>query len=528
MTSSSGSILRNTFFSLAAALALTGTPATLRAEDPAPSPDEAADKSVATDLNLLDAMRDGLVMANAVGDGDGRLTLSLTNKSNRRLNVVLPPGIVASGVSGQMGMMGGMGGGMGGGMMGGGMGGMGGGRMGGMGGGRMGGMGMSGRTMPPMMGMMMLGRLIMQLCGDYDSWDQRSLMSGMMGMRGGMGGGMMGGMGGGMMGGMGGMGGMGMMSVPPTGLPFAALKPGQKRELPTRLVSLSPAAADGSVAMPAKGESLRLGDVSTLRGGGQAGEALRRLALVKAPTRVAQMAMWNVAQGYDWDTIARLAKPWGNHYELTLAREFVDGLSERQDAEPGRLFFEGAAADDAARGRADEVTAALKDKMVIGLRATEGVPSAPEEPAVGCKVRLNGEEAVVQVAATGKLGRKWVPFGKFTVPTAKSGEEFDPKAFGDALAGGVLDRLVRATLSHGPREKGKPTYRIKVENASPLILNGLAIAGAAENEADAPRRLAGLGVPPRRALTVPASAQVVETLGLKDGVRIVAADLSGL
>ena len=48
-------------------------------------------------------------------------------------------------------------------MMGGGMGGS-----GGMGGG-MGGMG--GGTMPATMGMMMLGRLIMSLVGDSDSWD---------------------------------------------------------------------------------------------------------------------------------------------------------------------------------------------------------------------------------------------------------------------------------------------------------------------------------------------------------------------
>ena len=48
--------------------------------------------------------------------------------------------------------------------------------------------------------MMMLGRLIMYLCGDHDSWDQRAMMMGMGGMGGGMGGmgGGMGGMGGGM------------------------------------------------------------------------------------------------------------------------------------------------------------------------------------------------------------------------------------------------------------------------------------------------------------------------------------------
>ena len=83
-------------------------------------------------------MRDGLVSVKAEGIGDGRMTFSVTNKSKRQLRVVLPPGIIAQGATGQFGGMGGMGGGMGG-MGGGGMGGMGGG-MGGMGGG-MGGMG---------------------------------------------------------------------------------------------------------------------------------------------------------------------------------------------------------------------------------------------------------------------------------------------------------------------------------------------------------------------------------------------------
>ena len=51
-------------------------------------------------------------------------------------------------------------------------------------------MGRTSGTMPSMMGMMMLSRMIMYFCGDPDSWDLRSIMIGMMG------------------GGMGGMGGM--------------------------------------------------------------------------------------------------------------------------------------------------------------------------------------------------------------------------------------------------------------------------------------------------------------------------------
>jgi len=80
------------------------------------------------EINLLDAVRDGLVEVNAEGKGDGRMTMTVTNKTRRQLRVILPPGIIAQGATGQFGGMGGGGGGMGGGMGGGGMGcGMGGG-----------------------------------------------------------------------------------------------------------------------------------------------------------------------------------------------------------------------------------------------------------------------------------------------------------------------------------------------------------------------------------------------------------------
>ena len=96
-------------------------------------------------IDVLEGLRTGQLAAKAEGTGDGRMTLTLTNRTTRKLRVVLPPGLIASGATGQFGGgMGGMGGGMG--MMGGGMGdgrwhgrwhgdgGMGGG-MGGMGGG---------------------------------------------------------------------------------------------------------------------------------------------------------------------------------------------------------------------------------------------------------------------------------------------------------------------------------------------------------------------------------------------------------
>src|SRR5271169_5954479 len=72
------------------------------------------------EIGLLDAAKQGLISVQAEGIGDGRMTMTLKNRTNKQLHVVLPPGIIAQGATGQFGGMGGMGGGMGG--MGGGMG----------------------------------------------------------------------------------------------------------------------------------------------------------------------------------------------------------------------------------------------------------------------------------------------------------------------------------------------------------------------------------------------------------------------
>jgi len=76
--------------------------------------------------------------------------------------------------------------------------------------------------------------------------------------------------------------------------------------------------------------------------------------------------------------------------------------------------------------------------------------------------------------------------------------------------------------------KGRPSFRVKIENDSPLVLNGLALAGASSKSDAAPQNLAGLALPPRRSLTVVADAALVERLGLKAGIKVHGADLSGL
>ena len=98
--------------SLSAALTAVGGLALLpsfsaaRAEDPAPSGDTKVsipeEKGVTT-YDLFDAAKKGLVTVSAEGIGDGRMTLSVHNRTKKQLRVVLPPGLIASGASGQFG-----------------------------------------------------------------------------------------------------------------------------------------------------------------------------------------------------------------------------------------------------------------------------------------------------------------------------------------------------------------------------------------------------------------------------------------
>ena len=90
--------------------------------------------------------------------------------------------------------------------------------------------------------------------------------------------------------------------------------------------------------------------------------------------------------------------------------------------------------------------------------------------------------------------------------------KFDAAKFGDALAEGVLGRLVRRSSAAGPQVKGKPTYQVRIDNASPLILNGLAVLGTGRAEGETPKELSGICIAPRRSMTVPATEEVVKTL----------------
>ena len=488
---------------------------------------ESADPEPET-IDVLAGLNNGKLAVEAEGRSDGRITLTIKNRTRKKLRVVLPPGLIASGVSGQFGSMGGFGG-TGGMSMGGmsvnGMGGMG---MGGMGmGGMGGGMGGLSGTMPPTMGLMMLGRLVMQLAGDHDSWDQRGLTMG----------GMIEGMCICYMGDIGGKSG-GFRSVPPTGLPEAVVKPGETRRLSTKVVSLDPPVDGERLNVPATGETLRVGDVQDSRTDDRVAEALRRLAVEKAPETVAQLVLWRLLTDSDWDKLTQGAAPWANAHEITLARQFIAKLDQPAprsalEADPGTFCWTASSDPDASKAVLDGLKGVLEGRRVLGLQSSNEVPARPAGPGLACEVHLTGSgpgaKLDVRFAVTDAGCTRWLPSGRFSVPVQKDARTLDSARLADALAAELLDRVVLARLSPGPRVKGKPTYTITIRNTSPLVLNGLALAGRS-SDVDSPQMsiLWGMCLPPHRDLKLPASTQVVERLRLKKGIRVVGADLSGL
>jgi hypothetical protein len=402
--------------------------------------------------------------------------------------------------------------------------------------------------------------MIMQLTGSKDSWDWTSPMLGMMGGMGmggmGMGGmGMGGGMGGMGMGGMGmggmGMGGMGggMRSVPATGPASALLNPKQTRNLPTRAVSLDAPTPTGQPRVPAKDEVIQLGELSQLGVNPAVSAAVSHLSDLKAPETVSQLVFWNL-NGVDWRTIDRLSNRWANNSEITLARSYVDQLTRSGGApikgESGTMYVEVTTKAATHEALASDLRMVLSKVGLLGLKAEPTLPSRPSGPSIGCRVVITETgEAEVQLATSDVRGTTWSSSGKFTVPsvataelpkgkdgvalTAEESGQYRAALVADGLAEGVLSRLVRAQLTKGPKDRaGKETYRIRIDNVSPLILNGLALSSSAPKSEPQVSALSGFSLPPRKSVTLPASGAMVERLGLGDGIKAVAADLSAL
>ena len=252
------------------------------------------------------------------------------------------------------------------------------------------------------------------------------------------------------------------------------------------------------------------------------------------------MVIWYVTSGADWDEVGRLSQGWGNASEIALARRFVANLGTEQKtspqlkADPGLLFWEIKAEDAAQKELVDGVRELWTKNPVLGLTAREGVPEQPNAPALACRAEVTDTAINVKLSASHPSGTDWILIDRYQLKrsTVEPNPEHSPdkpsltaeqmrqrRAVRLALAitEGMSERLVRVKLARGPRLHGKETFRIKIINDSPLILNGLAIDGAKAADDHAPSIVAGLSLPPLKTLTVPASVDAVKRLGLKDG-----------
>jgi hypothetical protein len=269
------------------------------------------------------------------------------------------------------------------------------------------------------------------------------------------------------------------------------------------------------------------------------GEALRRLALEKAPNTVSQLVIWRLVTNSEWERIAAVARPWANPHELTLARQFISALDEPAprspvEADPGTFYWVVSGDDETADPVLTKLRDVLDGRLLLGLKTKNEIPARPTSPGLACEAHLTGSgtDAMldVRLAVTDAECVRWVSSGRFSLPIHDASKKLlEPSKIVDGLAAQVLEHVVRAKLAHGPRVKGKPTYSITIRNASPLVLNGLALSGALADEVSPEISvLWGICIPPHRDYRVPASAQVVERLRLRKGIRVVGADLSGL
>ncbi|GAC1346842.1 MAG: hypothetical protein NVSMB14_09730 [Isosphaeraceae bacterium] len=368
-------------------------------------------------------------------------------------------------------------------------------------------------TMPAMMGIMMLPNMIKQMVAP-GPWKMT----------------------GGMMGGMGG----GMRSVPATGPLWTTVEPGQTQDLPTSCVLLSdPTRNNDALAVSPKGEKLQLGDIGQLTRDVRLQRALRRLAAEKAPLSVTQVVIWRL-KGMDWAKLEQLSKGWVNAYELSLAKHLVEELDQGSEAvdkskgmfaeESGVLYIEidgnGAWAD-----LSKEFASIFKERSILGLRVGNAIPERPAGPSLGARVKVDPKtlKATIKLVATDASASRFEEIGSTVLTLVEKDTAYDRAVkIADALSSGLLERLVKVKFALGKKVKGKPSYQIQIVNESPLILNGIALIGPTAKATRPPTTLAGVAIPPRHGVVLGASAEVVNDLGLKQGIKVVAVDLSGL
>jgi hypothetical protein len=284
--------------------------------------------------------------------------------------------------------------------------------------------------------------------------------------------------------------------------------------------------------MPRGGEVLEIRDINAIDGiSPRIREVVETLAAEKAPETVSQLVLWHLGYGIDWPTLEDLSRSWANRSELALAKQFVDRREGAETSgrvgEPGTIFHEVSAAEPGDERLAAGMRRLLDDRSLLGLTARPGVPARPRGPALACRIKIKDGSTSVRVSSSDEAGSSWVDVAKFTLPSITAGEDSPtPAGLIDRVAEGVLERLIRVRLTR--QGQGKVAYRIHIENGSPLVLNGLTLGDRESRPEVRPASLVGLSLPPRKAMTIPATQALARRVGSGRRIHLLAADLSGL
>ena len=203
--------------------------------------------------------------------------------------------------------------------------------------------------------------------------------------------------------------------------------------------------------MPAKGEKLQIGDIGQLTDDARVQKALKRLAADKAPETVAQLVMWRVAGEARLGRIAEMSRKWSQRPRVDPGPDFVDQLDTLPEGESGALLCEitrGDPALEAVAGRAEGGPQGPVRPRPAGQLGRAGAARRAGGGLQGPDHR-DGREA--RGAGSGRHQRRRADVGAGRQVHPAGDREKDGKvkaeAFADALAEGILGRLVRAQLS---------------------------------------------------------------------------------
>ena len=149
---------------------------------------------------------------------------------------------------------------------------------------------------------------------------------------------------------------------------------------------------------------------------------------------------------------------------------------------------------------------------LLGLQSSRASPLVRAGPALACKIVLTDSgDAELTLGTSDSRGTSWVSSGKLSVPiarelpattpdgkelTAEEQTELKTALLADAMAEGVLSRLVRAQLTKGPRVQGKETYRIRSGQREPTGLERRGAERSGRGAEARPTGLAGISLPP--------------------------------